>query len=172
MRRRWVTAIGAVALLVIGVAWATPPAAVDVLGRRQLTVSAPPGWFASSGVEQGRYEVFWAAAQNKPMNPEALSRTKMYRDYSVWKDIPNDRVLVRVETNFGPPARDANPSPEAAFPLDWSRAERMSDDWDFEVWQLGFAVKDIPYALVVHIGAAASFYDRAALRAAILSIRP
>jgi hypothetical protein len=164
-------AIGTVALLAIGVVWAAPRAAVDVPGRSQLTVSAPPGWFASSGVEQGRYEVFWAAAQNKPMDPEALSRTKVYRDYSVWKDISDDRVLVRIQTDFGPPAR-ADPSPEAAFPLDWSRAERMPDDWNFEVWQLRFTVKGIPYVLVVHIGAAARLYDRAALRAAILSIRP
>ena len=79
------------------------------------------------GTEQGRYEVFWAAAQNKPMDPEALVRTKQYRDYSVWKDIPSDRVLVRVQTAFTPP-NGTTPLPQAAFPLDWSRAVRMPDD--------------------------------------------
>jgi hypothetical protein len=115
--------------------------------------------------------VLWVAAQNKPMDPEALSRTKQYRDYSVWKDIRSDRVLVRVHTAFTP-AVISVPLPEAAFPLDWSRAKRLPDDWGFEVWQLTFAVHQIPYAVVTHIGPDASPLDRAAVRAVIAGVRP
>ena len=136
-----------------------------------MAISAPPGWFAAGGSEQGRYEVSWVAAQNKPMDPEALARTKQYRDYSVWKDILSDRVLVRVQTAFTP-GGSRTQLPEAAFPLDWSRAQRLPSDWGFEVWQLTFAVDQIPYAVVAHIGADASPYDKAAVRAVIAGIRP
>src|SRR5258708_6233826 len=98
----------------------------------RLAISAPPGWVASARTEAGRYEVSWVAAQNKPIDMEALARTTQYRDYSVWKDIPSDRVLVRVQTAFTPATGPSAP-PEAAFPLDWSRAERSADDRRFEV---------------------------------------
>jgi hypothetical protein len=172
MRRRWLLGSLVATLLTIGgIAALAPTATMNVPTGGPLAISAPPGWFASGGTEQGRYEVFWAAAQNKPMDPEALARTKQYRDYSVWKDIPSDRVLVRLQTAFTPPNGPTTLS-QAAFPLDWSRALRMPDDWGFEVWQLTFAVNQIPYAVVAHVGPDASPYDRAAVRAAVVSIRP
>lgn len=171
MRRRWVLRFLAATLLVIGgIAAISPTASMNVPTGGALAISSPPGWFASAGTEQGRYEVLWAAAQNKPMDSEALARTKQYRDYSVWKDISSDSVLVRVQSAFTPPIRTTT-LPQAAFPLDWSRAQRMPDDWGFEVWQLTFAINEIPYAVVAHIGVDASPYDRAAVRAAIASIR-
>ena len=172
MRRLWVLAFLVSALTIGGIAFLAPRATMNVLPGRSLAISASPGWFASAGTELGRYEVSWAAAQNKTMDSEALARTKQYRDYSVWKDIPSDRVLVRVQTAFSGPATGETPLPEAAFPLDWSRAQRARDDWGFEVWQLTFAVNQIPYAVVVHIGPDAGPYDRAAVRAAVVSIRP
>ena len=172
MTRRWVLGFLVTTLVGIGVIAASAPTAMmNVPTGGPLAISAPPGWFASGGTEQGRYEVFWAATQNKPMDSEALVRTKQYRDYSVWKDILSDRVLVRVQTAFTP-IFNRTPLPQAAFPLDWSRAQRLPDDWGFEVWQLTFSVNQIPYAVVAHIGADASPYDRAAVRAAIVSIRP
>jgi len=160
-----------VLLGIVAIAVEAPTAAMHVPTGGPLAISAPPGWFAAGGSEQGRYEVSWVAAQNKPMDPEALARTRQYRDYSVWKDILSDRVLVRVQTAFTPPGGARTPLPEAAFPLDWSRAQRLPDDWGFEVWQLTFAVDQIPYAVVAHIGADASSYDKAAVRAAIASVR-
>ena len=172
MRRRWVLGFLVTTLLTIGgIGFLAPRAAMNVPIGGSLAISAPPGWFASGGTERGRYEVFWAAAQNKPMDSEALMRTKQYRDYSVWKDVPSDRVLVRVQTAFTPPAGSTT-LPQAAFPLDWSRAERAADDWGFEVWQLTFVVNQIPYAVVVHIGSDASGYDRAAVRGVLASIHP
>jgi hypothetical protein len=171
MRRRWTLVVLVTALTIGGIAFLAPRATMTVPTGGSLAISAPPGWFASAGTEQGYFEVSWAAAQNKTMDSEALARTKQYRVYSVWKDIPSDRVLVRVQTAFTPPTGNA-PLPQAAFPLDWSRAQRMRDDWGFEVWQLTFSVNQIPYAVVAHIGPDASPYDRAAVRAAVLSIRP
>jgi hypothetical protein len=172
MRRRLVLGLVVIMLLAIGgTAVLSPTAAMNLPTGGRLAISAPPGWFASAGTEAGRYEVSWVAAQNKPMDTEALARTKQYRDYSVWKEIPSDRVLVRVQTAFTPPAGPSALS-EAAFPLDWSRAERSADDWGFEVWNLTFAKNQVPYAVVVHIGSEASAYDRAAVRAALASIRP
>ena len=171
MARRWVLVLLVTALIIGGIAFLAPRATMNVLPGGSLAISAPPGWLASAGTEQGYFEVSWAAAQNKTTDSEALARTKQYPVYSVWKDIPSDRVLVRVQTAFSPPS-GATPLPQAAFPLDWSRAQRTRDDWGFEVWQLTFAVNQIPYAVVVHIGPDASPYDRAAVRAAIVSIRP
>lgn len=159
-----------VVLALLAVVAAAPTAAVTMPSGGPLTIHAPPGWAAAAGSEPGRYEVAWAAAQNKALDPEALSRTKPYRVYSVWKDIPADRVLVRVQTAFTPiVGRTA--APEAAFPLDWSRAERQPDDWGFEVWILRFSVGQVPYAAVAHIGQDASPFDRAAVRAVIASVR-
>ena len=152
------------------VGWA-PTADLIVPTGRPLALTAPPGWSAADGLEPGRYEVYWEAAENKPMDPEALSRTKQYRVYSVWKDIPSDRILVRVQTAFTP-ATGESKMPQAAFPLDWSRAERQPDDWGFEVWVLRFSVDQVPYAAVAHIGTDASPFDRAAVRAVIASVRP
>ena len=172
MRRRLVFGVLAAALLaIVAIVVEAPTAAMYVPTGGPLAISAPPGWFAAGGSEQGRYEVSWVAALNKPMDPEALARTRRYRDYSVWRDILSDRVLVRVQTAFAP-GGSRTPLPEAAFPLDWSRAQHLPDDWGFEVWQLTFAVDQIPYAVVAHIGADASAYDKAALRAAIAGIRP
>ena len=172
MKWRWVLGALVITLLAIGgFAALSPTAAVNVPTGGRLTISAPPGWVASAGTEAGRYEVSWAAAQNKQMDPEALARTKQFRDFSVWKDIPSDRVLVRVQTAFTPPA-GSTALPQAVFPLDWSRAERAPDVWGFEVWQLMFAVDQVPYAVVVHIGSEATAYDRAAVRAALATIRP
>lgn len=172
MRRRWVLGVLVLSLLAIGgIAALSPTASMNVPPGGRLAMSAPPGWFASAGTEAGRYEVSWVAAQNKSIDTEALARTKQYRDYSVWKEIPSDRVLVRVQTAFTPPAGSTALS-QAVFPLDWSRAERAADDWGFEVWQLTFALNQVPYAVVVHIGSEASAYDRAAVRAALASIRP
>jgi hypothetical protein len=161
MRRRWALGFLVTTLLTIGGIAALAPTA---------TMNVPSGG-PLAGTERGYYDVSWAAAQNKPMDSEALARTKQYRDYSVWKDIPSDRVLVRVQTAFSP-GTSTTPLPQAAFPLDWSRAQRARDDWGFEVWQLMFAVNQIPYAVVAHIGPDASAYDRAAVRAAVVSIRP
>lgn len=160
-----------VVLVVIAVLAAAPTAAITLPFGGPLVISSPPGWSASAGSERSRYDVYWAAVQNKPMDPEALSRTKMYRVYSVWKDIPSDRVLIRVQTAFTPTIGDST-MPQAAFPLDWPRAERQSDDWGFEVWVLRFSLGDVPYAVVAHIGPDASPFDRAAVRAAIASVRP
>ena len=171
MRRRFLGILTIMVLLIGGIASVAPTATMNVPTGGPLAMSAPPGWFASAGTEPGRYEVFWAAAQNKPMDSEANSRTKQYRDYSVWKDIASDRVVVRVQSAFTPPTRSTTLT-QAAFPLDWSRAQRVPDDWGFEVWQLTFAVNQVPYAVVAHIGTDASPYDRAAVRAAIVSIRP
>jgi len=158
-------------LAIGGIAVLSPTAAMSVSPSGRLAMSAPPGWSASAGTEAGRYEVFWVATQNKPIDMEALARTKPYRDYSVWKEIPPDRVLVRVQTAFTPSVGSAA-LPQAVFPLDWSRAVRAADDWNFEVWQLTFAWNQVPYAVVVHIGSEASAYDRAAARAALATIRP
>ena len=171
MRRRLVFGVLAAVLLgIVAIALEAPTAAMHMPTGGPLAISAPPGWFAAGGTEDGRYEVFWVAAQNKPMDAEALARTKPYRDYSVWKDILSDRVLVRVQTAFTPGGARTL-LPEAAFPLDWTRAQRLPDDWGFEVWQLTFAVDQIPYALVVHVGTDASAYDKAAVRAAVASVR-
>jgi len=172
MKRRLVLGVLTITLLAIGgVVVLSPTAAMYVPTGGRLAISAPPGWVASAGSEAGRYEVSWASAQNKHMDPEALARTKQYRDFSVWKDVPSDRVLVRVQTAFSPPS-GPTALPEAVFPLDWSRARRAPDDWGFEVWQLMFAVNNVPYAVVVHIGSQATAYDRAAVRAALATIRP
>ena len=171
MRRRLAFGVLAATLLaIVAIVVEAPSAAMHVPTGGPLAISAPPGWFAAGGSEQGRYEVSWVAAQNKPMDPEALARTRQYRDYSVWKDILSDRVLVRVQTAFAPGGFSTR-LPEAAFPLDWSRAQRLPDDWGFEVWQLTFAVDQIPYAVVAHIGADASAYDKIAMRAAIAGVR-
>ena len=173
VRTRKTVVIGVLAATVLGIGvivTVAPTATMNVPTGGPLAISAPPGWFASGGTESGRYEAFWVAAQNKPMDPEALSRTKQYRDYSVWKDILSDRVLVRVQTAFTPFVSRA-PLPETAFPLDWSRAQRLPDDWGFEVWELRFAVNQIPYVVVAHIGPDASSYDKAAARAAVTSVR-
>ena len=171
VRRRFVFGVLSTVLLgTVAVAIEGPTAEMHVPTGGPLAISAPPGWSAAGGSEQGRSEVSWVAALNKPMDPEALARTKQYRDYSVWKDILSDRVLVRVQTAFYP-GFSTRPLPEAAFPLDWSRAQRLPDDWGFEVWQLTFAVKQIPYLVVAHIGADASGYDKAAARATIAGIR-
>ena len=171
VRRRFAfVVLATVSLGIVALAVAAPTAEMHVPTGGPLAISAPPGWSAAGGTEQGRYEVSWVAALSKPMDPEALTRTKQYRDYSVWKDILSDRVLVRVQTAFTP-GGSRTPLPEAAFPLDWSRAQRLPDDWGFEVWQLTFAVKQIPYLVVAHIGADASGYDKAAARATIAGIR-
>jgi hypothetical protein len=171
VKRRLVLGALAAVLVVLGMIAAAPTATMTVPTDGPLAISAPPGWSASGGTERGRHEVFWVAAQNKPMDPEALARTKHYRDHSVWKDIPSDRVLVRVQTAFTPFV-NSTPLPQATFPLDWSRALRLPDDWGFEVWQLTFAVGQIPYVVVAHIGPDAGPLDRAAVRAAISSVRP
>jgi hypothetical protein len=161
--------IGIVGLIVSLVA-ATTSTAVTPPPSAPLAITAPPGWVATSGVEAGRNDVYWAAAQNKSMDPEAISRTRAYRDYSPWKDVAPDRVLVRIGTAFGPPATGV--PADSSFPLDWSKAERLANDWSFEVWELPLVYAGVPYAVVAHIGTNASPIDRVAVRAVIAAIRP
>lgn len=158
-----------VAALMVARAMATATTPVPDGGA--IAITAPPGWSASAGAEAGRFEVLWAAAQNRSLDPEALSRTTQYRDYSVWKDVPHDRVLVRVGTAFSPAVRDMS-LPDAAFPLDWSHAERLPDDWGFAVWQLRFSLRQVPYVVVAHIGPDATPLDWALVRAVIATVRP
>jgi hypothetical protein len=136
-----------------------------------VALSAPPGWTAMSGVQEGRYEQRWIATQNGGVDPEAISPTSRYRTYSPWKGVASDRVVVRVSALSGPLGAISPTGPDAAFPLDWSRAERFDSDWDFEVWQLTFWAGGTRYLATAHIGSSASAVDRLAVRAVIATVR-
>jgi hypothetical protein len=159
----------AVVLAVVSMTLVSPSAALEIDPRMEL--HGPPGWIATSGIQNGRYEQYWVAVLNGSIDAEAVSPTPRYRTYSPWKEVPRDRVLVRVATSFSP-ATLTTARPDSAFPLDWSRAERVRDDWDFEVWQLPFSLRGTAFVAVVHVGRAASALDRAAVRAIIASVRP